>query len=593
MNNINIGMLAHVDAGKTTLSESLLYVSGSIRQLGRVDHGNAFLDYDAQEKDRGITIYAKQAIFDWKDTRITLLDTPGHVDFSAEMERVLQVLDYAVVIINALDGIQSHTETIWKLLQHYHVPALVFVNKMDVSHTERTQIMEDLKRHLDEHCVDVTLQDEACQEQLAMCSDELLESYMETGGITDEQLADAVAQRTIFPCCFGSALKMEGIQEFLDMLNSCTKAPAYPEAFGARIFKISRDENGNRLTHMKITGGSLKVKTKLAEDEKVDQIRLYSGTRYQLCEEACSGCVCAVKGLTDFHAGDGLGFERSRQEVQLTSFMNYRVQLPTGCDPFVMLKQLRQLAEEGYHDITLLGQNVNSYGKDLEEPMDFADLLEQVNAIPGDFLVRFMTSHPKDATHKLFETMARCEKVAPVLHLPFQAGNDRVLKVMNRRHTRAQYLEKIRDLKSLIPDIVLTSDIIVGFPGETTEEFEDTLRVLEEVRFDALFTFIYSPRVGTPAAKMDDPMPREEKLANFNRLVALQDAISEEKHAAYIGKTVRCLLDGVSDDPRYDLTARTPGNRLVRVTGDREALGQFRDVKITGANKWSLFGELA
>lgn len=346
MNNINIGMLAHVDAGKTTLSESLLYVSGSIRQLGRVDHGNAFLDYDAQEKDRGITIYAKQAIFDWKDTRITLLDTPGHVDFSAEMERVLQVLDYAVVIINALDGIQSHTETIWKLLQHYHVPALVFVNKMDVSHTERTQIMEDLKRHLDEHCVDVTLQDEACQEQLAMCSDELLESYMETGGITDEQLADAVAQRTIFPCCFGSALKMEGIQEFLDMLNSCTKAPAYPEAFGARIFKISRDENGNRLTHMKITGGSLKVKTKLAEDEKVDQIRLYSGTRYQLCEEACSGCVCAVKGLTGFHAGDGLGFERSRQEVQLTSFMNYRVQLPTGCDPFVMLKQLRQLAEE-------------------------------------------------------------------------------------------------------------------------------------------------------------------------------------------------------------------------------------------------------
>ena len=261
--------------------------------------------------------------------------------------------------------------------------------------------------------------------------------------------------------------------------------------------------------------------------------------------------------------------------------------------PEDILAEVRQLAEEGYHDITLLGQNVNSYGKDLEEPMDFADLLEQVNAIPGDFLIRFMTSHPKDATHKLFETMARCEKVAPVLHLPFQAGNDRVLKVMNRRHTRAQYLEKIRDLKSLIPDIVLTSDIIVGFPGETTEEFEDTLKVLEEVRFDALFTFIYSPRVGTPAAKMEDPMPREEKLANFNRLVALQDTISEEKHAAYIGKTVRCLLDGVSDDPRYDLTARTPGNRLVRVTGDREALGQFRDVKITGANKWSLSGELA
>ncbi len=260
--------------------------------------------------------------------------------------------------------------------------------------------------------------------------------------------------------------------------------------------------------------------------------------------------------------------------------------------PEDILAEVEQLVAEGYKDITLLGQNVNSYGKDLEEPCDFADLLERVNAIPGEFLIRFMTSHPKDATHKLFETMARCEKVAPVLHLPVQAGNDRVLKVMNRRHTREQYLEKIRDLKSLIPDIVLTSDIIVGFPGETTREFEDTLSLLEEVRYDALFTFIFSPRVGTPAAKMDDPMPREEKLANFNRLVALQDAISEEKHAAYIGKTVRCLMDGESDDARYDLTARTPGNRLVRVVGDKSALGQFRDVKITDANKWSLFGEL-
>ena len=260
--------------------------------------------------------------------------------------------------------------------------------------------------------------------------------------------------------------------------------------------------------------------------------------------------------------------------------------------PEDILTEAEQLVAECYKDITLLGQNVNSYGKDLEEPCDFADLLEKVNAIPGEFLIRFMTSHPKDATHKLFETMARCEKVAPVLHLPVQAGNDRVLKVMNRRHTREQYLEKIRDLKSLIPDIVLTSDIIVGFPGETTQEFEDTLSLLEEVRYDALFTFIFSPRVGTPAAKMDDPLPREEKLANFNRLLALQDAISEEKHAAYVGKTMRCLIDGESDDARYDLTARTPGNRLVRVVGDKSALGQFRDVKITDANKWSLFGEL-
>ena len=293
-----------------------------------------------------------------------------------------------------------------------------------------------------------------------------------------------------------------------------------------------------------------------------DNIKAWVSIMYG-CNNFCSYCIVPyVRGR-----------ERSRQ-------------------PEDILAEVRQLAEEGYKDITLLGQNVNSYGKDLAEPLDFADLLERVNAIPGDFLIRFMTSHPKDATQKLFETMAKCEKVAPVLHLPFQAGNDRILKVMNRRHTRAEYLEKIRALRALIPDITLTSDIIVGFPGETTEEFEDTLRVLEEVRFDALFTFIFSPRPGTPAAEMDDPMPREEKLANFNRLTALQDAISEEKHAAYIGKTARCLLDGLSDDQRYDLTARTPGNRLVRVVGDPSALGQFRDVKITGANKWSLFGEL-
>ena len=260
--------------------------------------------------------------------------------------------------------------------------------------------------------------------------------------------------------------------------------------------------------------------------------------------------------------------------------------------PEDILAEVRQLAAEGYRDITLLGQNVNSYGKDLEEPMDFADLLELVNAIPGDFLIRFMTSHPKDATQKLFETMARCEKVAPVLHLPFQAGNDRILKAMNRRHTREQYMAKIAALKALIPDIVLTSDIIVGFPGETTEEFEDTLKVLEQVRFDALFTFIYSPRVGTPAAKLPDPMSREEKLANFNRLTALQDQISAEKHAAYIGRTLRCLMDGESGDETFPISGRTPGNRLVRAKGSADVIGQFCQVNITGANKWSLFGEI-
>ena len=283
------------------------------------------------------------------------------------------------------------------------------------------------------------------------------------------------------------------------------------------------------------------------------------------CNNFCSYCIAPyVRGR-----------ERSRQ-------------------PEDILSEVRQLADEGYKDITLLGQNVNSYGRDLgREGVDFAWLLEQVNAVPGDFLIRFMTSHPKDATERLFETMARCEKVAPALHLPFQAGNDRVLQVMNRRHTIAAYLDKVRALRALIPDIVLTSDVIVGFPGETTEEFEDTLKVLEEVRFDALFTFIYSPRKGTPAAEMPDPLSKEEKAANFQRLVDLQNAISAEKQAAYVGKTLRCLVDVLSDDPRHNLNARTAGGRLVHFSGDEALLGQFVDLRITDASTWALFGELA
>ena len=262
--------------------------------------------------------------------------------------------------------------------------------------------------------------------------------------------------------------------------------------------------------------------------------------------------------------------------------------------PEDILAEVRELAEAGYRDITLLGQNVNSYGRDLGLPgVDFAWLLEQVNAVPGDFLIRFMTSHPKDASERLFDVMASCEKVAPHLHLPFQAGNDRVLQAMNRRYTREHYLELVRALRARIPDIVLTSDVIVGFPGETTGEFEDTLRVLEEVRFDALFTFIYSPREGTPAARMPDPLSKEEKAANFQRLVDLQNAISAEKQAAYVGKTMRCLVDVLSDDPRHNLNARTPGGRLVHFSGDEALLGQFVDLKITGASTWALFGELA
>jgi tRNA-2-methylthio-N6-dimethylallyladenosine synthase len=262
--------------------------------------------------------------------------------------------------------------------------------------------------------------------------------------------------------------------------------------------------------------------------------------------------------------------------------------------PEDVLSEVRGLVENGCKDITLLGQNVNSYGKDLGLDMDFADLLEQCNAIPGDFLIRFMTSHPKDASQKLFETMGRCEKVAPVFHLPFQAGHDRVLKAMNRGYTREEYLDKVRRLREQVPDVVITSDVIVGFPGETTPEFEETLSLIEEVRFDALFTFIYSPREGTPGAKLPDPMPREEKQANFQRLVDAQNAISAEKHAAYVGKKVRCLIDGVSDDAGYVLTARTPGNRLVRLTDGAECLvGTYQTVEITDSNTWSLFGKLA
>ena len=261
-------------------------------------------------------------------------------------------------------------------------------------------------------------------------------------------------------------------------------------------------------------------------------------------------------------------------------------------EPEIILNEIRQLVAEGYKDITLLGQNVNSYGKDLGTGMDFPTLLEQANAIEGEFLLRFMTSHPKDATQRLFDVMAKCEKVAPCIHLPFQSGNTRVLSAMNRRYTREQYLDKVHALRERIPNVVLTSDVIVGFPGETTPEFEDTLSLIEEVRYDALFTFIYSPRKGTPAAEMEDPMSKEEKSANFNRLVEAQNRISLEKHQAYIGTIQRCLVDGESEDPRNNLNARTPGGRLVHLNGDVGLIGQFVDVKITDCSTWALFGEL-
>jgi tRNA-2-methylthio-N6-dimethylallyladenosine synthase len=260
--------------------------------------------------------------------------------------------------------------------------------------------------------------------------------------------------------------------------------------------------------------------------------------------------------------------------------------------PDMVLAEARSLIAEGYKDITLLGQNVNSYGRGLDEPVDFPELLARMNALDGEFLLRFMTSHPKDASERLFKTMAESEKVARHLHLPFQAGNDRVLQAMNRGYTRAHYLELIDMARGYMPDIVLTSDVIVGFPGETDEEFEDTLSVLEKVRFDALFTFLYSKRTGTPAASMPDTVTKEEKQRRFDRLLALQNAVSEEKHAAYVGKTLKVLIDGESGDERYPLSARTNGGRLVRVAGGTETVGTYQTVSITDSNTWALYGEL-
>lgn len=261
--------------------------------------------------------------------------------------------------------------------------------------------------------------------------------------------------------------------------------------------------------------------------------------------------------------------------------------------PQDVFAEVERLIQEGYKDITLLGQNVNSYGKDLDTPLDFSDLLRMLEEIPGDFLLRFMTSHPKDATEKLFQTMAECHHVAPSLHLPFQSGNSDVLQAMNRGYTREQYLEEIRQVRHLIPDITLTSDVIVGFPGETRAQFEDTLSLIQEVEFDALFTFIFSPRTGTPAATYPDPVSKEEKSANFQELVQVQNEISAKKHQESVGEELLCLIDGLTGDAFFPLAARTPGNRLVRLNGPEELVGTFQRITVTGSNTWSLTGELS
>ena len=356
MKKIVTGILAHVDAGKTTLSEAILYRAGSIRKLGRVDHKDAFLDTDEQERERGITIYLKQARLTFGETELILLDTPGHVDFSAEMERCLSVLDYAVLVISGTDGVQAHTETLFKLLAHYKVPTFLFVNKMDLFGADPETRMINLRTRLSEECVDFTGSDKGkLFEELAVCSEELLDAYMERGSLSESEIGEAVAERKVFPVYFGSALKLTGIDELLSGMERYCIGRKYPEEFGAKVYKIERDMQGKRLTFLKVTGGSLSVKqtveytgssTKEEYSEKIDQIRLYSGAKYRAVDYVGAGEVCAVTGLNATFAGQGLGIEGERTAPVMAPVMTYRVILPPDCDAVVMLKRFRELAEE-------------------------------------------------------------------------------------------------------------------------------------------------------------------------------------------------------------------------------------------------------
>ncbi len=346
--HICIGILAHVDAGKTTLSEGILYLTGTIRKLGRVDNRDAFLDTYAMERARGITIFSKQAVFSLGEDRITLLDTPGHVDFSSEMERTLQVLDYAILVVSGPDGVQGHTETLWRLLKRCRIPCFLFINKMDQEGTDREAIMAELKNRLDENCIDFGAPSEEVWENLAMCDEAAMEHYLEQGMFGDDEICRVIAERKAFPCYFGSALKLTGVEELLQGLKTYAPVSEYQEEFGAKVFKISRDDQGNRLTHMKITGGSLKVKELLKgrEEEKINQIRVYSGTRFETVQEAVAGMVCAVTGPLTTYPGQGIGVEKEGEKPLLEPVLSYRVILPEGCDAPVMLRNLRQLEEE-------------------------------------------------------------------------------------------------------------------------------------------------------------------------------------------------------------------------------------------------------
>lgn len=359
-NKLTIGILAHVDAGKTTLAESILYLTGSIRKLGRVDHQDAFLDTYELERERGITIFCKQAEFRLGEREVTLLDTPGHVDFSAEMERTLQVLDYAILVISGADGVQGHVQTLWRLLKQYEIPVFLFINKMDQPDTNEKALMEELTKRLDEKCINFSggLETEEAKENLAVCDEAVLEHYLESGEIQKEEIINLIAKRKVFPCYFGSALKIQGVEEFLRGIETFTRECAYPEEFGARVFKIARDAQGNRLTYLKITGGSLKVKMLLSNEkeagegkeelweEKAEQIRIYSGNSFEAVKEAKAGSVCAVTGLSHTYCGQGLGIEAHTFLPVLEPVLTYKIELPEDCNVHSMLIKLKELEEE-------------------------------------------------------------------------------------------------------------------------------------------------------------------------------------------------------------------------------------------------------
>ena len=346
-----IGLLAHVDAGKTTLSEAMLYRSGARRTLGRVDHGDAFLDTHRLERARGITIFSKQALLSTEHLDITLVDTPGHVDFSAEAERVLPILDCAVLVISGTDGVQAHTVTLWRLLERYHIPVFLFINKMDLPGTDQADLMRRLQQDLSPNCVAI---DKNFPENAAMCDEALLETFLETGTVTDGNIRGLIGTRKLFPCCFGSGLRLEGVDALLDALDAWAPRPQRPDVFGARVYKISRDPQGNRLTWIKITGGSLRVRSpmcyvnqkKETVEEKAVQLRLYSGDKFTAAEEATAGQMVAVTGLSATFAGQGLGTEPAGKAPVLEPVMTYRVNLPAGRDPAAVLPKLRQLEEE-------------------------------------------------------------------------------------------------------------------------------------------------------------------------------------------------------------------------------------------------------